>query len=179
MKAHDSEDFKVAMIKEANDHTTRLHWALWEKQNVPAGHKILSAIWAFKRKRRIDTPAVYKHKARINVHGGQQTYGVNYLETFSPVVNWFSTLVLSLIYQWKTRQIDFVLAFPQADVECELYMELPRGLIFEGCRSWTKLGCYLSRKPRTKLLPHQPFFVEIWMVLLSGRNGTIGVSLGN
>jgi hypothetical protein len=43
------------------------------------------------------------------------------------------TLVLSLIYQWKTRQIDFVLAFPQADVECELYMELPRGLIIEGC----------------------------------------------
>jgi hypothetical protein len=136
MKAHDSEDFKVAMIKEANDHTTRLHWALWEKHNVPAGHKILSAIWAFKRKRRIDTQAVYKHKARINVHGGQQTYGVNYWETFSPVVNWFSirlTLVLSLIYQWKTRQVDFVLAFPQADVECDLYMELPRGLIFEGC----------------------------------------------
>ena len=63
MKAHDSEDFKVAMIKEANDHTTRLHWALWEKQNVPAGHKILSAIWTFKRKCRIDTRAVYKHKA--------------------------------------------------------------------------------------------------------------------
>jgi hypothetical protein len=139
-KAHDCEDFKVAMIKEANDHTTRLHWALWEKRNVPAGHKILSAIWAFKRKRRIDTRAVYKHKARINVHGGQQTYGVNYWETFSPVVNWFSirhTLVLSLIYQWKTRQIDFVLAFPQADVECELYMELSRGLIFEGCHRGT------------------------------------------
>jgi hypothetical protein len=138
-KAHECEDFKVAMIKEANDHTTRLHWALWEKQNVTAGHKILSAIWAFKRKRRIDTQAVYKHKARINVHGGQQTYGVNYWETFSPVVKWFSirlTLVLSLIYQWKTRQIDFVLAFPQADVECELYMELPRGLIFEGCHRY-------------------------------------------
>jgi hypothetical protein len=78
MKAHDAEDFKVAMIKEANDHTTQLHWALWEKRNVPAGHKILSAIWAFKRKHRIDTRAVYKHKARINVHGGQQTYRVNY-----------------------------------------------------------------------------------------------------
>jgi hypothetical protein len=77
MKAHDSEDFKVAMIKEANDDTSQLHWAFWEKQNVPAGHKILSAIWAFKQKRRIDTPAVYKHKARINIHGGQQTYGVN------------------------------------------------------------------------------------------------------
>jgi hypothetical protein len=50
MKAHDAEDFNVAMIKEANDHTSRLHWALWEKQNLPADHKILSAIWAFKPK---------------------------------------------------------------------------------------------------------------------------------
>jgi hypothetical protein len=102
---------------------------------VPAGHKILSAIWAFKQKRHIDTRAVYKHKARINVHGGQHTYGFSYWESFSPVVNWFSirlTLVLSLNYQWKTRQIDFALAFPQADVECELYMELPRGPISEG-----------------------------------------------
>jgi hypothetical protein len=33
---------------------------------------------------------------------------------------------------WYTRQIDFVLAFPQADVECDIFMELPRGLVFEG-----------------------------------------------
>jgi hypothetical protein len=155
MKAHDSEGFKVAMIKEANDHTTRLHWELWEKRNVPAGHKILSAIWAFKRKRRIDTRAVYKHKARINVHGGQQTYGVNYWETSSPVVNWFSirlTLVLSLVNQWKTRQIDFVLAFSQADVECELYMELPRGLIFEGCHRDTVSNSSRTFTVRSKLV---------------------------
>jgi hypothetical protein len=37
-----------------------------------------------------------------------------------------------LIFDWYTRQIDFVLAFPQADVECDLFMELPRGLVFEG-----------------------------------------------
>ena len=86
MKAHDSEDFRNAMVKEANDHTTRKHWAIWEKRNVPAGQKILSAIWACKRKRPIDTRAVYKHKAGINIHGGQQTYGVNYWETFSQLV---------------------------------------------------------------------------------------------
>jgi hypothetical protein len=34
MKATDSEDFKVAMIKEANDHINQLHGALWEKQDV-------------------------------------------------------------------------------------------------------------------------------------------------
>jgi hypothetical protein len=60
---------------------------------------------------------------------------VNYWETFSPVVNWFSIglcMTFALIFDWYTRQINFVLAFPQADVECDLFMELPRGLVFEG-----------------------------------------------
>jgi hypothetical protein len=33
---------------------------------------------------------------------------------------------------WKTRQIDFVLAFPQAPVERDLYMEIPKGIRVEG-----------------------------------------------
>jgi hypothetical protein len=135
MGAIDSPEFKTAMVKEANDHATRGTWEIWEKRNVPEGHKILSSVWAFKRKRRIDTRKVYKHKARLNILGGQQTHGVNYWETFSPVVNWFSIrlcMIFALIFDWYTRQIDFVLAFPQADVECDLFMELPCGLVFEG-----------------------------------------------
>jgi hypothetical protein len=135
MQAEDSLEFKSAMVKEADDHTTRGHWVFWEKRNVPQDHDILSAVWTLKQKRQIDTRAVYKHKARLNIHGGQQTHWVNYWETYSPVVNWFSIhlcLTFSLICNWSTRQIDFVLVFPQADVECDLFMELPRGLIFEG-----------------------------------------------
>ena len=81
------------------------------------------------------TGEIYKHKARLNIYGGKQTYGENYWQTYSPVVNWFSVqlvLILSIILSWHTRQIDFVLAFPQADVECDLNMELPQGLKFEG-----------------------------------------------
>jgi hypothetical protein len=36
-------------------------------------------------------------------------------------------LVISILRGWETRQIDFVLAFPQADVECDIYMEVPHG----------------------------------------------------
>jgi hypothetical protein len=137
MDVVDSPEFKTVMVKEANDHTgARGTWQFWEKRNVRDGHKILSSIWAFKCKQRIDTPRVYKHKARLNIHGGQQTYGVNYWETFSPFVNWFSIrlcMTFALIFDWYTRQIDFVLAFPQADVECDLFMKLPPcGLVFEG-----------------------------------------------
>ena len=31
-----------------------------------------------------------KHKARLFSHGGMQQWGVNYWETYSPVVNWIS-----------------------------------------------------------------------------------------
>lgn len=135
MRADDAHEFKRAMLDEVNAHTSKGHWELWSKSDVPADQDILPAVWAFKRKRRIDTREVYKYKARINAHGGKQTHGVNYWETYSPVVNWFSIrlcLIMALLFKWKTRQIDFVLAFPQADVECDIFIELPRGVTFSG-----------------------------------------------
>ena len=99
-----------------------------KKEDVPANHSVLPSIWAFKQKQRIMTGEIYKHKARLNIHGGKQTYGENYWQTYSLVVNWFSirlVLIHSIILSWNTRQNDFVMAFPQADVECDLYKELP------------------------------------------------------
>jgi len=77
---------------------------------------------------------VYKHKARLAAHGGQQEYGVNYWETYAPVVSWTSIrffLTISLLSGWHTQQIDFVLAFPQAKVECDIFMEAPNGFHFK------------------------------------------------
>jgi hypothetical protein len=36
------------------------------------------------------------------------------------------------LYNWHTLQIDFVLAYPQADVECKMYMKIPRGFEIDG-----------------------------------------------
>jgi hypothetical protein len=127
----DREEFIKAIIKEVNDHIKRKHWVLVRREDVPKGTKILDSVWAMKRKRDLVTREVYKHKARLNVHGGQQQFGVNYFETYSPVVMWFSLrtlLTLSLLNYWFTRQIDFVLAYPQAPIEFDMYMELPKGV---------------------------------------------------
>ena len=89
---------------------------------------MLDSIWAMKRKRDIRTREVYKHKARLNIHGGQQEYGVHYTETYSPVVNWFSVrlvTILAIVNKWHTRQIDFLLAYPQAPLPYDNYMKLP------------------------------------------------------
>jgi len=131
MQADDKEHFMDAINMEIAAHTDNEHWELMSRKDVPRHHKILSAIWAMRRKRRIATGEIYKWKARINVHGGQQIKGVHYNETYSPVVGWTSirtALLLSQTNKWHTRQIDFVLAFPQADVACEMYMEVPRGV---------------------------------------------------
>jgi Reverse transcriptase (RNA-dependent DNA polymerase) len=56
---------------------------------------------------------------------------VNYWETFAPVVTWISIrliLILSILLCWHTRQIDFILAYPQAPLETPLFMEIPKGV---------------------------------------------------
>ena len=37
-----------------------------------------------------------------------------------------------MIFGWHSRQIDFVLAYPQADIKRPTYMEIPKGVKFEG-----------------------------------------------
>jgi hypothetical protein len=131
MKAPDRDQFKKALVKEVNDHIENHNWELIPREYVPKGITVLPSIWSMKRKRDIKTQQVYKHKARLNVHGGKQVYGKNYFETYAPVVTWFSiclVLVLSIINKWYTRQVNFVLAYTQADIEFDMHMELPKGI---------------------------------------------------
>ena len=59
-----------------------------------------------------------------------QQWGVNYWETLSPVVNWMNVcliLILAIVHDLPARAIDFVLAFPQAELDVPVFMELPVG----------------------------------------------------
>ena len=86
-------------------------------------------IWSFKRKRLPDG-SITKYKARLCAHGGMQRWGIDYWETFAPVVNWIivrTLLTLAHVHGLESRSIDFVLAFPQARLTTDVYMELPFG----------------------------------------------------
>jgi hypothetical protein len=134
-KEKDYPQFLEAMQKEIDDHTKREHWKLCKRSQVPSGAAVLPSVWSMKRKRRISTREVYKWKARLTVDGSKQQYGKHYDETYSPVVQWSSTrffLIQALLNNWYTRQIVFVLAYTQAPVERELYMEIPKGVTLEG-----------------------------------------------
>ena len=130
LQQDDKEEFVEAMKKEISDHTKREHWELVLRSDKPKDVKTIMAIWSFKRKRFPDG-SLNKHKARLCAHGGQQQWGINYWETYAPVVNWISVRFLLIIAQLgglKTQALDFVLAFPQAELDVPVYMEIPAGI---------------------------------------------------
>ena len=135
MKQPDKKEFLQAMDKEINDHVAKGHWKLIPKAKVPKGINVLDSVWAMRRKRKIMTGEIYKWKARLNVHGGQQEKGVNYWETYAPVVAWPTIrffFAISLMRGWHTRQVDFVQAYTQAPLENDIYMDIPKGYKIKG-----------------------------------------------
>jgi hypothetical protein len=127
LKQADFCKFIQAMIDEINDHEVRGHWALTKCCDLPQGTKTIMSIWIFKRKQYPDK-TLKKHKAHLCTQGGMQTWGQNYWETYAPIVNWASVhliLAFTKIRSLLSKSIQFVLAFPPADFEIPIYMELP------------------------------------------------------
>lgn len=130
MREPDKKQFQVAMDKELNDNIEKGNIELIHKSQVPEGASILRAVWQLRRKRHILTQEVKKWKARINVDGSQMIYGLHYDKTYAPVAKWSLirlVLIISLLQEWPTRQLDYTLAFPQAPIERDLYMKVPAG----------------------------------------------------
>ncbi len=71
---------------------------------------------------------IVKCKALSCAHGGQTVQGLHCDKTHAPVVTWMTIgfpLILSLAHGWHTRQIDFVLACPQAKVSHDACVLIP------------------------------------------------------
>ncbi len=129
MKEKDFNNFVLAMVHEVSDHEKCSHWTIIQHCDMPADSKTIMSIWSFKRKRYPDG-TLNRHKARLCAHGGMQTWGQNYWETYAPVVNWASVCLIfaiAKIHGLSSKSINFVPVIPQADLELPVYMELPIG----------------------------------------------------
>ena len=130
MRAPDRAQFLRAMECKIKGHEEGKHWILVPKHQVLKGTKVLDTVWSMQRKRQIESQEIYKWKARLNIHGGQQIHGINYWDTYTPVITWpviCFFFILSIIEHWKTQQLDFIMAFPQAPIQTLLYMNIPKG----------------------------------------------------
>jgi hypothetical protein len=125
LRQPDSREFMEAVIKEVNGHVDNDHCKLIPRTEVPEGTEVVSSVWAMQCKQDLTTAKVTKHKARLNLHSGKQEFGTNYYKTYAPVVTWFAIqllVVFGILFDWALHQVDFVMAYPQAPIEMDMYM---------------------------------------------------------
>ena len=135
MQEPDRDRFREAMTKEWDGQANNKNFTLMRRSDVPEGATILPAVWQMRRKRDVSTGEIKKYKARLNLDGSKMIKHKHYELTYAPVVKWYSirlVLALTLVNGWYTQQIDYVLAYPQAPIEREIYMKIPRGMEIEG-----------------------------------------------
>ena len=135
MQQPDRDEFKAAMTKEVEDQFSNGNFEIVLRKSVPKGSTILPAVWQMRRKRDIITGAIRKYKARLNIDGSRMKKGRDYDLTYAPVATWNAirlVLTMVMLKGWHTVQLDYVAAFPQAPIERDLYMEIPKGTNING-----------------------------------------------
>ena len=87
--------------------------------------RIPSCIYGTAKKKRSPDQRLIKQKYRLCAHVSTQQWGVNYCDTYSPVVNWISfwaMLTLSIIIELRTKSVDCFLSYTQADLKLDIFM---------------------------------------------------------
>lgn len=99
----------------------------WDLVDLPDGCRAINCKWVFKCK--TDSNGnVARFKARVVAKGYSQREGIDYVQTFSPVVRYPSIRLLMSIavkFGWSIEQMDVVTAFLHGDIEETIYMKQP------------------------------------------------------
>lgn len=122
-----SEDWIQSMNKEMKSHEENGTWELVERPEHITN--IIKPKWVYQIKTN-EKREVVKLKSRLVAKGFTQKYGVDYDETFAPVVKMTSLRVflsISASLDWEIDQIDVTTAYLNAPLEEEIYMEQPPG----------------------------------------------------
>ena len=123
--------------------TLRLN-KVWELVERPPDRKIIGSKCIFMRK--VDAEgAVERYKTGLVAQGFTQKFGLDYEETFSPVVCFESdrcVVALGAQHKLQLYQMDVSTAFLHGELTEEVYMKQPEGFIEQGKE---QLVCRLKR----------------------------------
>jgi hypothetical protein len=114
---------------------------LYEIVDRPTDRKVVDSKWVFKVKRGPDGE-IAKHKARVVAKGYTQIEGLDYDETFAPVVKFTTIRVLLAIsahLDLEIHQVDIKTAFLNGELKEEIYLKPPPGTDIHKSLVWRLL----------------------------------------
>lgn len=139
MNREDGDQWKSAMDDEMNSLKENNTWILVDR---PANCKTLNAKWIFVKKKNLAGETI-RYKARFVAKGCAQKYGIDFNETYAPVIRYSSIrylMALAVKNDLKIDQMDVTTAYLHGELEEEIYIEQP-----EGYNDQTNRVCQLKK----------------------------------
>ena len=139
----------------------------WDLVELPEGREAIGSKWVFKVKHD-SCGKVDRFKGRLVAKGYSQQYGIDFEETFAPVVR-FSAIRTLLAFAVNNNmivhQMDVVTAFLNGELQEEIYMQQPPGYEVPGKENLVcklKKSLYgLKQSPRCWNKSFQEFMREL------------------
>lgn len=114
-----------------SEYDTLISNGTWELVALPSNRRPIKSKWVFNIKR--DKHGnVERYKSRLVAKGCSQKFGVDYTETFSPVVRYSSIrliLALAAEFDLHVHQLDVTSAYLNGVLQEEVYMQQPEGFV--------------------------------------------------
>ncbi|KAL0324752.1 UNVERIFIED_CONTAM: Retrovirus-related Pol polyprotein from transposon RE1 [Sesamum calycinum] len=130
-EAAKEEVWRNAMKEELRMIENNYTWGLVDK---PKYREFISLNWIYKIKLNQEGK-VQKYKARVVARELSQKLGIDFFETFSPVVRTKTIrtiIALANQHKWQIFQLDVKYAFLNGKLDEETYVEQPQGFLMKG-----------------------------------------------
>ena len=178
-QAANKSEWRAAMTEEINALLKNNTWTL-----VPPSptHNTVGCKWVFRIKRNSDG-SIDRYKARLVAKGFHQRQGIDFTETFSPVIKPATirtVLSVAISRGWSLRQLDVKNAFLHGILDEDVYMVQPPGFVDITRPSYVcklnKSLYGLKQAPRAWFPAHELFSLIYRFLPKSGRFFTFYLS---
>ena len=141
--------WKTAIDEEMKSLEENGTWNLVKKSEMPLKKKCVNSKWVLKVKYHANG-SIEQYKARLVAQGYTQRSGIDYNETFAPVVKFNSmrmiiAIAIAAAGNLKISQFDIKTAFLRGDLEEYIYMKLPKDFERFDDESGDELICHLLK----------------------------------